>query len=233
MRKKIVYKLILGKRFYIGSSVNFSKRKNKHLNDLRNKKHANNYIQNVWNSGKSNIQYEILFESTENINIQEVEQKFLDIYYGTENCMNLCPNVGGGAVARDPKEASRKAMNTMIENGYYDSMRGVPKSEEAKKTMSISAKKRVARDPSKHAEIIKAGQKKRWENHNKDFYLKHETSNEILGPFKYIIEVQNLGIMNRLAMGKLYRGKKKKCNGYTLHFFEDSDIIDDYSEKSS
>lgn len=54
-------KNILNNKVYIGSSVNFNKRKNLHLHYLKNNKHHSNHLQKAWNKyGKENFVFEII-----------------------------------------------------------------------------------------------------------------------------------------------------------------------------
>lgn len=55
-KKSGVYKITIGKHFYIGSSQDVYSRKSSHLSKLKLKKHPNKYMQNVYNKyGKENF----------------------------------------------------------------------------------------------------------------------------------------------------------------------------------
>lgn len=57
-------------KIYIGSTKNFHKRKLRHINDLRNNKHHNIYLQRCWNKTKNESIY--VFEIIENGVIYEI-----------------------------------------------------------------------------------------------------------------------------------------------------------------
>jgi len=79
--------------YYYGSSCNFNKRwKNSHINRLKEKTHENVYMQNVFNKYPAGW----LFEAIERVEpvssiLENIEQKYLDLYYGKPGCMNINP----------------------------------------------------------------------------------------------------------------------------------------------
>lgn len=85
-----VYKLSFPNGYYyIGSSNNIQRRTTKHLQCLRDKKHINPFLQNVYNKYNC-CNVEVLKEVKEDI-LLETEQKYLDEHYGKEGCLNLTP----------------------------------------------------------------------------------------------------------------------------------------------
>lgn len=96
----------LNGKFYIGSTVNFSKRKNNHLRSKLNypfqsalRRHPDKFIWETWDD-----------DSDEPI----LEQALLDMWFGKECCYNLNP-----VASRPPQslEIRRKAGNTVKELG--------------------------------------------------------------------------------------------------------------------
>lgn len=58
-----IYKItnFKNKKTYIGSAIYIKKRWNQHLNDLKQQKHSNPYLQKAFNKyGKKNFKFEIL-----------------------------------------------------------------------------------------------------------------------------------------------------------------------------
>lgn len=108
-----IYKIInkLNGKFYIGSSVDIKGRFYNHKSQLDRNIHNNKYLQNSWNKhGGINFEFFIIKEcNCENL-ISE-EQDELNAHYGKDYCYNLSPSADV-------------------------SMRGIPRSEEAKKKMS-------------------------------------------------------------------------------------------------
>lgn len=85
----------INNHIYVGSAtVTFHHRWSHHLADLRNNKHGNNKLQNAWNKyGEENFEFYIIEVVTgTKEEILEVEQQYLDVFYGQETCYNLSPN---------------------------------------------------------------------------------------------------------------------------------------------
>lgn len=214
-RLKVVYKIDIGNHFYIGSSINYRRRKQSHFLVLKNNKHPNPILQNLYNKGYE-LKFTTLYESNNQLeNIQNIEQEYIDKHFSDVNCINICDKVGGGAISKNPRENGLKSHATKLANGYYDNP--TPISEEGKLNMSISAKNRLQNKILRedYTKRILNGQKKRWEEHNKNYILINEHG-EQFGPYRLLIEPQTEGKLSRKSTRELYTGKKKKISGYTL-----------------
>lgn len=80
---KAIYTItnLLNNKKYIGSSSNIEKRKQKHLCLLKNNKHHSLSLQQSWNKNKpENYIFEILEILSEDQNMYEIEQYYLDLY---------------------------------------------------------------------------------------------------------------------------------------------------------
>lgn len=79
----VIYAIVnlkTGKK-YIGSSTNFSRRKYKHIRTLRKNIHHSQRLQNSWNKhGEEAFRFVILEKITDNRDIKQVEQVYLDTY---------------------------------------------------------------------------------------------------------------------------------------------------------
>lgn len=212
---KCVYRIDVGNHFYIGSSTNYRRRIQSHFQKLKNNSHANPILQNLFNKGYE-LNFNILQEYDDvDTNIQDIEQNYLNIFFNDENCINICEKVGGGAVSRNPKEASKKAAQTKRENGYYDNK--IIFSEEHKKNLSKAAKERTMKNLKETTNRIIAGREKRWREYNKNFILKDDNGN-VYGPFKFIQDPQKQNILNRKSTRWLLEGKKKCISGFTAEY---------------
>lgn len=91
-----IYKIInkINGNFYIGSAVNFSKRFFQHKSNLKKCKHHNTHLQRAYDKyGSSNFEFE-LFEIVHDVKIiLQIEQQYLQKYYGQSNCYNMNDNV--------------------------------------------------------------------------------------------------------------------------------------------
>jgi group I intron endonuclease len=77
----VVYKIIniVNKKIYIGSALDFTIRKNRHLNALRKNKHHNQHLQNAFNLyGESSFIFEIIEEVENYKELLQKEQFYID-----------------------------------------------------------------------------------------------------------------------------------------------------------
>jgi group I intron endonuclease len=87
-----IYKIINVKnnKFYVGSAVNFSRRKARHFSELRNNKHNNRYLQASWNKhGEQAFVFVIVEEVKCKSDLLEVENKWLKEHVGQDYCYNI------------------------------------------------------------------------------------------------------------------------------------------------
>jgi len=94
---KVIYTItnLLNNKKYIGSSSNIEKRKQKHLCLLKNNKHHSLSLQQSWNKNKpENYIFEIIEVLSEDQNMYEVEQYYLDLYktYNKKYGYNMSKN---------------------------------------------------------------------------------------------------------------------------------------------
>jgi group I intron endonuclease len=77
-----VYKItnMVNGKFYIGSSLNISKRWEKHRYELRKNKHCNRHLQSAWNKyGDENFKFEVIAEIKDKDMILPVEQLYIEM----------------------------------------------------------------------------------------------------------------------------------------------------------
>lgn len=98
-----IYKIITlhNNKYYIGSSIDIEKRWRDHLSKMRMQKHANIYLQNVYNKyGESDFAFVVLLEMPDasNTEIRQKEQEFLDKIFqeDKDNIYNLARDANGG-----------------------------------------------------------------------------------------------------------------------------------------
>jgi hypothetical protein len=93
-----IYKISIGKHYYIGSAKNLDSRKGRHTRDLLGNKHVNRQLQAVYNrSKKGSITFEAL-ESVEDDKRYELEQKYLNECYTDPYCVNASSLAKGARV---------------------------------------------------------------------------------------------------------------------------------------
>lgn len=100
----IIYEIKINKYRYIGSTKNKSKRKYTHLKLLKNNKHFNKFMQNVYNK-HNEYEFIVLKFCKNKIEMQKTEEKYIKIYkkiYG-DLCVNVLCKYGGGSEWRKYK----------------------------------------------------------------------------------------------------------------------------------
>lgn len=87
-----IYKLInvVNNKFYVGSAVNFSRRKTRHFSELRTGKHNNRYLQAAWNKhGEAAFVFVVVEEVQDKAALLETENRWLKEHVGKDYCYNL------------------------------------------------------------------------------------------------------------------------------------------------
>jgi len=110
-----IYAIInkLNNKIYVGSTINFKKRWNKHKTELRHRKHHSKHLENAWHlHGEENFEFKILEEVTDLKNLVVKEQKYINLYnsFDENNGYNICK--------------------------FAETVKGVKRSEEEKITLS-------------------------------------------------------------------------------------------------
>ena len=115
---------------YIGSAnVSFQNRWYDHRTQLKNNKHSNIHLQNAYNKyGVENFEYFIIeIVDGNRATIFEVEQYYLDVFYGQPFCYNLNPKATGGT-------------------GWFKTRKGTKLTDEEKAKLSKAQRARRLRD---------------------------------------------------------------------------------------
>jgi group I intron endonuclease len=176
--------------YYIGSSNQIERRTTKHFQHLRENKHINKHLQNVYNKYKGfSWTWECIKKAPETRLLKE-EQKYLNTHFGTELCLNLVPT------ANKPP-----------------SWKGKKLSDEHKSKISV-AKKGWKPNPDTIQNMRRAARKR---CNTTPFFLINEK--EKLGPFYTFKEVKLTGIMDDSSACELYnniggptrKGYRLKC----------------------
>lgn len=87
-----IYKIInvINNKFYVGSAVDFTRRKRTHWWMLRTNKHANKHLQAAWNKyGADAFKFLIVEELAESVDILAAENVWLKAHVGKVHCYNV------------------------------------------------------------------------------------------------------------------------------------------------
>lgn len=87
-----IYKIInvVNNKFYIGSAVNFSRRKTRHFSELRTGKHNNKHLQAAWfKYGESAFVFAVVEEVQDKALLLDAENRWLKAHVGNDYCYNI------------------------------------------------------------------------------------------------------------------------------------------------
>lgn len=90
-----IYKIInvVNNKFYVGSAVDFKRRKTRHFSELRMGKHNNQKLQNAWNKyGEQAFVFVVVEELPDDADLFAAENVWLHEHVGTEYCYNIGVN---------------------------------------------------------------------------------------------------------------------------------------------
>jgi group I intron endonuclease len=90
--KSGIYKIInlVNNKFYVGSAVNFSRRKARHFSELRTGKHKNRHLQAAWlKYGEKAFVFVVVEEIADITKLLEAENVWLKEHVGKDYCYNL------------------------------------------------------------------------------------------------------------------------------------------------
>lgn len=87
-----IYKIInvVNNKFYVGSAVDFKRRKTRHFSELRVGKHNNQKLQNAWNKyGEQAFVFVVVEELPDDADLLAAENVWLREHVGKDYCYNI------------------------------------------------------------------------------------------------------------------------------------------------
>lgn len=90
-----IYKIInvINNKFYVGSAVDFKRRKTRHFSELRTNKHNNRHLQSAWNKyGEQSFVFVIVEQLSPGVDLLAAENVWLKEHVGKDYCYNLGVN---------------------------------------------------------------------------------------------------------------------------------------------
>jgi group I intron endonuclease len=111
-----IYKITIEgcERFYIGSALDFAKRRSHHISELRGSRHRNTHLQRAYEKyGEDKFSFEIVEECATDDLIAR-EQVWID-KYDFSALINICPTAGN-TLGRKHSDETRK----LISENHYD-----------------------------------------------------------------------------------------------------------------
>lgn len=216
---------------YIGQSKDISERWKKHISELNNNRHHNDYLQKSWDKyGEENFKFYVL-EYCENDNLDERENYYIESYNTLDrDCgYNL---KSGGQLHNHHSEEIRKKISESNKKAYLNPDR--------RKIQSINALKQWS-NPNIKAKIL---------GENNSMYGKHHTEEarkkiaeakigkisprrnttpvfciELNKEFKDSRDAGKQLSIDGTAILKVCRGERKTCGGYHWKFIKSENNI--------
>lgn len=163
MAKIYVYRIICKEsgKFYIGSTINYASRKDRHLRSLRNGEHHNSLLQKLYDRRKGKtLHWQVKSVASESA-ARKLEQDLILKYKDSSKCLNIgLGAIGGDNLTNNPNRASivrrisksiQRRMDGMTKEekveafglkGEKNGMYGRTHTEETKQRLSAQAKAR-------------------------------------------------------------------------------------------
>lgn len=117
-----IYKItnVTNDQIYIGSTVNFNKRKREHFSSLNENKHCNKYLQRSFNKhGEENFKFEILEVIEDKNKLIEREQHYLDTL---KPQFNICKIAGSQLGYRHSIETKKHLSSIRLQKSELDQL---------------------------------------------------------------------------------------------------------------
>lgn len=113
-----IYKIssiIKPERFYIGSAVNFVKRKNRHRTSLKHNWHANSIMQNHYNKyGEDDLVFDIIESNITSEELLNREQFYIDTLKPTFNILKIAGSNLGKKASKETREKLSKIQKERV-----------------------------------------------------------------------------------------------------------------------
>lgn len=138
-----IYKIInvVNNKFYVGSAVNFSRRKARHFSELRHNKHNNRWLQASWNKyGEIAFVFVVVEEVQDKARLLEVENRWLRECVGKEYCYNIGVDAVSPTLGWSGEKSPTWGRKRTPEELAAQSWKGKKHSEESKQKIRGSLK---------------------------------------------------------------------------------------------
>jgi group I intron endonuclease len=154
-------------KFYIGSTTNDKRRWYTHRRELTNNTHSNPHLQRAWNKyGSLAFSFELIYECPVDA-LLKIEEAVIQQYFGLEMCYNMNRSAQMPGLGRVWTDESKTKLSTAqrgkrLSTDHIERLRGIKptsvsrmkmrlaalqRSQETRKKLSISAKKRSSANP--------------------------------------------------------------------------------------
>ena len=214
--KGYIYKIInkIDGRIYIGSTINFEKRKKKHLKDLKNNKHHNIFLQRAYNKyGVDNFVFSYKEKEFNNKNdLQLLEERYINFCWKSNILYNISKKGSGGdLISYHPNLEEIKKKHSKNTKERYEKMTCEEK-EKLSESMRGERNHNFGKKWEEKKRIEASNRMKEKYENNEDLFfnkLKGKTFEELYGEEKAKILKENLSKIasNRIKEKNAFFGK--------------------------
>ena len=119
-----IYKIVnkINGKFYIGSTINFDKRKERHLYELNNNKHHNIFLQRAFEKyGVDTFEFYVREKEVNNVKeLQKLEERYINYCWKSGTLYNVSKKASGGdLISYHPKNDDfRKLQSKLVKERY-------------------------------------------------------------------------------------------------------------------
>ena len=196
-------------KYYIGSAVNFSKRKSRHLKLLRENKHHSYLLQKEWDDNL--FDFIILEKVLGKELLTEREQWWID---NTNSFYNICKIASSSLGVKRTEETKEKVRQANLglkhpewRNEIKSKAQGGDNHWTKKKSFSEDAKKKMS---TSQKELYKNG----YVHPNKKKIIQYSLSMILIKEWESAADAERVLGISRFAIAQVLRGHNKTCGGY-------------------
>lgn len=221
-----IYKItcLLNGVCYIGQSVDLTRRVRQHKTDLKNNRHHNKYLQNLFNKYKSdNFSFDVI-ELCDISQLDERERYWIAYYGGVESKANCNWESGGHHLKtysqelRQVQSLSHKGQhsspNTQFKKGRKPWNTGKKFSDEYRQKLSqVHLGKKQSKETKKKLSLVSKGKRLGKERYNAIPIACYDDLGNLIKRYECISQASKENCVSTTSISKAIT-KNKKCRGY-------------------
>lgn len=196
---------------YVGSAVNFYKRKSLHLRQLKNKKHHSDYLQRAWDKyGSENFEFIILEKVENKEDLIPREQWWID---NSNNEYNVCKIAGSSLGVKRSEETKEKCRLAHLGEKHPEWRRKLKSEAQGGEKHWAYGKKMPDDVKKKKSDSMKEYFKSN-EHPNKKAVLKFDLSGNFLSEYASLKEASGGDEVYRKSITNCLIGRQKTAKGF-------------------
>jgi hypothetical protein len=211
--------------FYIGRTSDFVKRKSRHLIALKENKHPNKFMRDVFSKhGENEFSFNIIFKIDDNEKRIKVEQRMIDLTINYKNSMNINDSaINYSAYGKENSQA--RSVVQINDNGdivrKYDYIRETIDYGFESTAVSMACKGKIKSHKGHYWMYLEDYEKNGFIKDNyinanlshKKSVVQIDLNGNVIKIFNKIIDVEENGFSSK-NVSYVCNGKRKSCGGY-------------------